>query len=754
VGAAAGTGFVLPFETGVGAAAFRRHGMAFVLFDQRRPFDLAPLRADPATAGAAIQLLPAATLLRLPVAEGQDLALDRVATGWTITLHPAAAPVADPIRLRQDRDRLAFQAADPAGVVTVADPETGATLLVGTQRRAGQAMQGPRLLPGFALPPTWLGVVVEPLLDTLSLRPVAEGFVLQAGADGLALAAPAEDAERAAGAVARTRRFDFPDEPVPALLRRMRAQAASTAAAPPLARGPRRRDLAQAMLALGLAAEAQTVLQAAAADDPKEADNPETAGLTAIAALLAGRLPEATGLDDPRLDGSDEIALWRAIRAAMLAEPPPVAVATLARNARLLLAYPGPLRARLLPIVAEALLLGGQAEAARALLAQDPEAAGLGYARALALQAGGEEAAALAAYDALAAGRDRLQRAKAGRRAAELRLAQGSLSPAQAADALEKLLVAWRGDGQELALRLRVAALRADAGAWRQALGLLRETETLFPEEAEVIAGRMRGHFAAFLQGDGLQGLSPLDLVTLVDENLDLMPVGEGGGAIASRLVDRLLALDLPRRAEPVLRKLLAGAPAGPARAGFGASLAALRLQESDPKGALSALAETAAESLPPPLAEERAILSARATARSGDVRAAIVQLANFDSDAAFLARAAIHEEARDWPHAAEALAALLTRTLPAEGELTDRQQRALLRLATLATQAGDAELLARLRDKDSRRMPPGAVGDLFRLLTAAPASAITDLPRTARELALARAISSEPARAEPARRQ
>ena len=47
---------------------------------------------------------------------------------------------------------------------------------------------------------------------------------------------------------------------------------------------------------------------------------------------------------------------------------------------------------------------------------------------------------------------------------------RGAIDKTQAADALDKLLYAWRGDERELALRERVAELRGQTGAWRVAL--------------------------------------------------------------------------------------------------------------------------------------------------------------------------------------------------------------------------------------------------------------------------------------------
>ena len=86
----------------------------------------------------------------------------------------------------------------------------------------------------------------------------------------------------------------------------------------------------------------------------------DTGGLPAIAALLAGRTEEAGALADPRLDGTDEISLWRAVRAAMQDDGSPRAAAVFAVTAPLALQYPDPIRDHILPLIVETMIKGGE----------------------------------------------------------------------------------------------------------------------------------------------------------------------------------------------------------------------------------------------------------------------------------------------------------------------------------------------------------------------------------------------------------
>jgi hypothetical protein len=420
-----------------------------------------------------VQLLAGGTMIRVPLPPALSIALTQMPQGWRIAAL-AAAPKQQPIVASQADGRLNLAADQSGDVVSLADPETGATLLVGTQHRLGQGVATSRRSTEFILLPTIQGVVVEPLADSTVLRAVPAGFSMTGRPAGLALSAPTSSTDVLLDAAHLTRRWNFSTIPLDALARRASKQFADAALAQPMARGLKHHLAAESLIAMGLEAEAESLLHMAAEQDPKEAASADTGAMTAIAALLAGRLDEADGLADPRLDGTDEIALWRAIRQAMQDDGSPSAAAVFAATGSLALQYPVPMREHILPLMVETMIMGGEIDPAARLLDYRKDDPKLAYARALMQQAEGNTDVALGMLDALANGRDQFDRARAASRAVELRLAARKLGTAQAADALDKLLYAWRGDARELALRERVADLRGASGAWRVARGATR----------------------------------------------------------------------------------------------------------------------------------------------------------------------------------------------------------------------------------------------------------------------------------------
>ena len=293
------------------------------------------------------------------------------------------------------------------------------------------------------------------------------------------------------------------------------------------------------MIGLGMGAEAQTLLRIAMKDDPLEAPSPATVGLAAIAALLAGRPGEASEINDPRLTGTDEIAMWRAILAAQSDEGSPKAATVLATTVPLLLSYPPEMRDRLLAPALETMILGGQADPAGRIMAERPTDPRLAYARALLKQALGDNEGALALFDEVTNSRDNYDHARAAVHAVELRLTMERLDNKAAADALETLAYAWRGDGRELALLLRVADLHHKAGDWRGVFDELRRIKANFPARAAEVDRQLTETFAAVSRDPALATMKPTDVIALLEENAELMADGPDGEPLRALLADK-----------------------------------------------------------------------------------------------------------------------------------------------------------------------------------------------------------------------
>ncbi|MGG5817960.1 hypothetical protein [Falsiroseomonas sp. HW251] len=720
---------VIPVAAETGAALLRRGDTWMVVLDEPLTLDPVGLR-DTRLAHAELAAGPRATVLRIPAEAIARPRLRRERAAWLLDDAPedAALRAIQPEIERGPPPRLLLRAARAAETVVVLDPETGGALLVGTMRDGNEATPRGRRAATFDILPTRLGAAILPRADTVALRALPMGFVASPG-PGAALGLGADPAPDDAQHLSRL--FDLPAEALPALLQRERNAGLDVAGAPPLGRGLARIRHAEALLALGLGAEAQAMATLALREDPRLAEEPRAQALQAAAALVAGRLAEAEALLNPRLPDSDEAALWRGLLLAARNDAERGAPG-IAAGLPILRAWPEPLRARLAPLAAEALAEANETAAARRLVAGQDENPAFALARARLLDSSGDSAA-LDAYEAIARGRDRRARAIAMRRAAEMKLAAGTLDAAGAAGAMEAVLAAWRGDALESAARLRLAELRRQAGDPRGALDALRDTERLFPD----LAATLRP-----LQGDALlAALSaepPLSAVALFEANRNLLPNGGRTAEVLAALAERFAALDLPDRARSLLGQALARAEAPEARAAIGLRLAALALEGGDPGAARAALADTDAPGLPDALRAARALADARALARMGAAEQAVTRFREAGPEAApelaeFLA------SRQDWAPAAAVLRAHLDTLAP--GPLSDAARRLVARSAALLALAGDETGLAALRESHADRMAGTPEAETFDLLTAGRAGGVADLPRLRQQLELARLL-------------
>ena len=141
----------------------------------------------PTFAGISSSRTVDATVVRVP-GPPMHFRISRGTAGWIVAAGPPLVPI-DNILFRLAESApgsvsMRFAMSEPSRVVAVADPDTGGTLLVGTQAVSGQASQGKSAQPQFILLPTLQGLVVAPNSDDIRMRREPDGFSLSAGPAG------------------------------------------------------------------------------------------------------------------------------------------------------------------------------------------------------------------------------------------------------------------------------------------------------------------------------------------------------------------------------------------------------------------------------------------------------------------------------------------------------------------------------------------------------------------------------------------
>ncbi len=721
---------LLPFDQHVGAAAFRRANLLMVVFDSSKPMDLAPAAGNAIFGAAAYSLLSSGALMTVPLRTDEDFELVRKPSGWLIRIGKPRLAVT-PITANGGSSGIMLSAEEPGRVVIIRDPVLETDLLVGTVRKDHQNVTVSRSAYRYVLIPTILGVVVERLTDRLEMHVLSNGFMI---------GEPHNDGAFPSGLRLLPQTFlsktlDLPALDDAELERRYKAALTSASSVPAANRRGFRLNAAEAALALGQAREAGQLAVIADEDAPAASNIGKSIFLQATAAVVSS-LPSATTLlDDPRVPNSDEVMMWRALSLAQREPGNADAARVISRCLPLLMGYPVPLREQLLGDAA--ISLSSQGDARDDAQVRDlPGGGKVKLAQATVLTRGSQSAQALATFDELAADADPAVRLAAASRAVELRLRLGKLNPAQAADRLDPEILDARMADDELSLRFRVAALRAQAADWPATLDTLRQISTSFPE-ASARVQRMSADVFEQMMRTETSAVSPLDVgkLGLIEGNLDLLPVGADRTRISIKLAQRLTELDLPDRASALIKDALAPSTSDGERARLGLELAQLRLEQTDAVGALAALDGTAAANLPADVSESRTIVRARANAASGQTDVALATLAPLQGPEVDDLRASQLAIKQDWHGEADALASLVAHEVPATGRLSASMEDLVLRLIAATARARDQEALRLLAAKWCDRFGTRTKLDLLRLLTSDHVKTEADLARSAAEL-------------------
>lgn len=729
----------LPFGPDIGAAAIRIAGEALIAFDVERPIDISEMKQRPEYAAATVTVNAGATTLLVPLQDQQQLHLVNDSAGWKISVSSASL-TSSPIVLDSSGKHPVLHTASAGRSIRVLDPETGGVLLLGTVRDPQTAVQLGRATPLFNLLPTLAGVALEPLSDSVSLQNIAGGFEVETQSPTLHLTHDTGDLIAQADDATLTSAYAIPNQPAAVLFSRLRAQMTEAALAPPLARTPAQRAAALTMIALGLGPEAAAELELAASQNPRQADRPENAGLIAMADVLAHR-PVPASINPP---SADDMTFWLALRDSRNPALMRTAGQRLALVWPVILSYGTTLKNRLLAPTAETLISSGQLAAAQAMLKIEPTLPSLAFARGMLAQARGETNKALGIYDALGSEADPLLRVEALAKATDLRLAKNLITKRQAVDTFDRLAVAWHGGDIERTNRLRLADLLSQTGQWRRALTELRGLAHDFPDQADALNSRRREMLTAFLSSPDSNTTPPLEYLGIIQDNTDVVPDPQSNPELQVKMVDHLLALDLQDQAASILQRLLSKSAPGEGQANYGARLAELQLRMGKPAAALHTLAASESSGLPPDLAQQRLLISARALAGENKRDEALGLLSDQSSPQAIRLKADLLQSAQDWPAAAQCLAALAAQTIPLSGPLSDSDRHLLLELAAAMARASDGPGLEHIRSQYLPRFANDSAARMLRDLTEPPIASTADLPRSSQEIQRARSLAQD----------
>lgn len=517
--------------------------------------------------------------------------------------------------------------------------------------------------------------------------------------------------------------------------------------------------MAKLNIANNRAPEALGLLRIAEQFVPDLASNEEFLALRGVASALSGKFDVAfSDLTNANLQKYRDIPYWRAYALGGL-DDWKQAIETLPTNAEEIRDYPLTIRVPLALNLAEIALRAGrvpQAENILSMIAPYKEKmtsqhkAALDYLYGEAARQKNKLQEAENYWAPLFKGKDHLYRAKAGLSLTRMELDRKLIKPADAIDRLEGLRYAWRGDELEALINFRLGQMYVENKEYLKGLTILRNADDLAKvrDLAAEIDAYMTQAFKSAFSAENLKNMTPVEAISLYEEFKDLAPQGAEGDRFVEMLAERLVNADLLGRAAALLEYQVSNRLQGDKKAEIAIRLAAIRLLDGNPDGALRSLEvaqatlnviepaaeaadvkkEDGAQETPPATAlttdgeKQRQInlLKARALSmkKKADEAILILDKMRLDPDVNRL-RTDIAWGAGKWEEAAIALNDLIiSEQISVRLPLNDYQSSLILNRAIALNLSNDRVALSNLRDRHNAQMEKTTKGKLFDVVT------------------------------------
>jgi len=738
----------------VGAAVFRRGGALWLVFDKATKIDTAALVRGGAGLVVSVEQVPsnAGTVLRLTTTKGVNPDIKRAGLAWIFEFMKQPLFPSSPLQVDAQPNsplgaRLFISVPDPGNVIAFRDPEIGDNLVVVPVIPLSHGISRLWSYPQIQILASKQGVVVKPLSDNLSIRPLRQGVEITSTGTLQISSVSAEEkanvnlkttlaASSGMGSLKPLIRVldleKWKRADLQALIK-VRQDLQQSVARAKGARATEKAnfEMASFFFANGFEAEAIGVLDVMLSARPELGNEPQFRLMRGAASWMMGRMADARkDLYHASLDGNDEGLFWRAAVVAGEGDLPKVAY-ELRKVGAITQPYPKAIKQATGTLIVEAAIELGDVKQAtqylKVLSIDTPTEAQknqISYLSGKLKALSGDMEGAISDWESAMAGVHRPSRAKAAVARTELLLKRGKFTNQDAIDAFEKLRFVWRGDNFEFTLLRRLGDLYLAEKKYRKGLTALRQAVTHFPQhkDANMITKKMSDTFIDLYMNNAADVLAPVTAIALYDEFRELTPAGAAGDEMIRKLADRLVGVDLLGRAAALLEAQVGFRLVGEEKAKVGARLALIYLFDRRYQRALDALDKTKVRSISKGLVAERILLRAQGHIGRGQPDLALELLRPETSLSAEKIRSGIYWRAKNWKEAAKSLTKVV-RDLKVRPRkpLNDKQAAAVLALGIASTLEKNEAAVARVTANFGPAMAKSVYADAFKLITAPP---------------------------------
>lgn len=722
----------------VGAAIYERAGYVTILFDRMlTPDAFAGLKQ------ARVPLEPFALQrhagFRIRVPDHISVRATREGTAWKIFLVNDFEKALLSSELIAQPDfalggRLLLPTPNPPESVMMVDPVVGDELLVVPLQETG-AFSVKRRLTEFQIVPSVQGLVIKPWHDRVTARVVPDGIEITSEG-GLKLSPRRDtgifDPKGDKDERDQKKLFDFKlwsGTDGEDFATRSQKLWQTIMDVGDNERVLARLDLARFYFAKGMGYEAVAMLDLIRQSLPEIERHPDFLALRGASRVLTGHVDDGLAdLSHPSIKEQPEIMLWRAVGSALL-QRWEEALPYFKSAMPFLEGYPEPMRSRFWILAIETTAALSEKETMVAWLGEIEEkgfapsaAPAIHYLRGVLHSQAGRADLAEKLWKEVAAGPDRLYKIRAELALVDLGVATGSLTAKQAADRLEGLRFAWRGDGLEFDILKRLGGFYLENKEFREGFTTLFQLLRLFPDVPQsqgVRAGMVKTFEDIYLTDLG-RSLSPLEALSLYTDFGILIPKGPDGNRVRSNLAERLVAIDLLDQAVKLLQDMWTHSETPKDKVDVSTRMAGIRLLDHKAEEALRSLDQSKDElmKLPEESREEWYLLRARALSEQGKYDEALAGLPEKETKAIWLLRADMAMRAKKWEDAVGALMALVGPPPKPEGAFSEEQAGWLVHAAMAMAYAQDTAGLDRLAIDYGRAMRDTGKAHLFEVIT------------------------------------
>ncbi len=725
-----------------GTAIYRRADYIYIVFGKKITLPLASMVRDTPRVTLESMQSSSGSVYRFYMPQDFNLRCVREENRWSIraSRKVPTAPISLTLSAQPDYAlgaRIIIPVSKADDVVHVVDPEIGDELIVVPLVGSSQAVRQAYQYADFRFIPSEQGVVIRPLVDGVDVK--RQGLGIEITSDkGLRLSSSKDTglpSDTRASTPSKDQLFDLNDwyGPVSKSYTHMRQHWQQTLAEVPVNERDRvRLNMARFYFARNHAQEALGLLTLLSQQVPDLLHRSEFLALRGAVRVLTHDIGAIDDFNSPDIMNYPEMKLWRAVAKTRIMEWKEAAE-LFASADNVLDKYPEPFFTDFSITAIEAAIASKDKAYANAVLDRlmqrhpelDNSSGPVNYLRGVLMSLTDHLDRAEKFWNKAASSTDQLYKVRAKLSLTDYEVISGKINPLQAAEKLERLRFAWRGDDLELDILRRIGKFYIEGGKIEEGLATLKQALVLLPDNdvAKQLHQEMAFAFRDVFLGNKNRDISALDALSLYERFYDLAPPGAEGDTIIRALAQRMVSLDLLDRAAALLADQARHRLTGAMKTRVGTQAAGIYLLDHQPEDALKILKDSDDAGIPEELAVERSLLKAKALAVSGKADEAKAMLKNINSEYATRLLVDIAWRAHDWAGAATILDELIG--APAESMKAETAQLVISRAIALAM-INDSASLDKLHSDFSSTMKGLPQEELFKMLTEAE----TGLPR------------------------